>query len=331
MPEVSVIIPVYNAQETIQETINSVLNQSFTDFELIIINAGSTDRTLSIIREFTDTRVQIFNYEPANVAVNRNRGLNHAQGKYITFLDADDLWTSDKLADQVQTLIENPDAALVYSWTDCIDEQGKIIRHCSYPRWNGDVYPQLLLDDFIGSGSNVMMRREAFISVGGFDESLTNAQDTDMWIRLAQLYQFAVVTKSQIRYRIRSNSMSSNILGLEKSNLKVIERAFSHSKAQSYQHLKRDSLGNLYKYLSYKSLDVLPGQQKNWHIIRFLFNTIYYDVSMLIKPIIYKAIFKLIIMAILPGNLAQNILVKYPKLGNTSTFLGYEKLPVIPI
>lgn len=331
MPEVSVIIPAYNAQKTIQETINSVLNQSFTDLELIIINAGSTDETLSVIREFTDRRIQVFNYEPANASVNRNRGFNHAQGTFVTFLDADDLWTSDKLADQVKTLIENPDAAVVYSWTDCIDEQGKVIRHCSYPLWNGDVYPQLLLDDFIGSGSNVMMRREAFISVGGFDESLTNAQDTDMWVRLAQVYQFAVVTKSQIRYRIRSNSMSSNILGLEKSNLQVIERAFSHSKAQSYQHLKRDSLGNLYKYLSYKSLDASPGQQKNWHIIRFLSQTIYYDTSMLTKPIIYKAILKLIIIAILPHKLANNILNQYPKLANTSTFLGYEKLPIIPI
>lgn len=328
MPAISVIIPVFNDEETISETITSVLDQSFKNLEIIVINAGSTDSTLEKISQFSDQRLAVYSYPRANVAVNRNRGFSHAQGDYISFIDADDLWTEDKLATQIQALNEHPNCSVVYSWTDCIDEQSRIIRHCSYVKWQGDVYSQLLLDDFIGSGSNVMMTRTAFETVGGFDETLTNAQDTDMWVRLAQIYQFAVVPRSQIRYRIRSNSMSSNILGLEKSNLTVIERGFSHVKARSYQHLKRDSLGNLYKYLSYKSLEASPGKQQNFHVIRFLFNTIYFDSSLLVKPIIYKALLKLFIMAFLPCEFANYLLRKYPKLSNTSTFLGYEKLSV---
>ena len=167
--DISVIIPVYNGENTIKETIESVLKQTFTNFELIIINADSTDKTLSIISQIKDERVKVFSYPKANVAVNRNRGFKHATGEYITFLDADDLWTSDKLADQYKALQENPQAAVAYSWTNCIDEHGKYLRKAAHENWNGDVYSKLLIDDFIGSGSNVMIRRDALIAVDGFD------------------------------------------------------------------------------------------------------------------------------------------------------------------
>ena len=200
---ISVIIPVYNAEKTIKETIQSVLNQTFTNFELIIINADSTDKTLSIISQIKDERIKVFDYPKANVAVNRNRGFKHATGDYITFLDADDLWTTDKLAAQYTALQSNPQAGVAYSWTNCIDENNKFLRKAAHVNWNGDVYSKFLLDDFIGNGSNVMIRREFLIEVGGFDESLTNAQDTDMWLKLSAITDFVCVPKTQILYRIQ--------------------------------------------------------------------------------------------------------------------------------
>ena len=253
--QVSVIIPVYNGGKTIKETIQSVLNQTFTNFELIIINANSTDATLSIISQIEDERIKVYSYSKANVAVNRNRGIKHATGNYITFLDADDLWTDDKLAAQYTALQSNPQAGVAYSWTNCIDENGKFLRKTSQVNWNGDVYSKFLLDDFIGNGSNVMIRRELLIEVGGFDEKLTNAQDTDMWLKLSALSNFICIPKAQILYRILTDSMSSNVLGLEKSNLEIIQRAFAHKKAKYYQHLKSKAIGNLYKYLCYKVLN----------------------------------------------------------------------------
>jgi glycosyltransferase involved in cell wall biosynthesis len=325
MSIISVIIPVFNGEKTINETINSVLNQTFERFELIIINANSTDSTLEIINQIVDPRIRIFSYPQGNVAVNRNRGFSHSVGEFITFLDADDLWTANKLAAQYQALIENPLAAIAYSWTNCIDQTGKFLRICSYVPWTGDVYDKFLLDDFIGSGSNVMIRRDALIAVGLFDESLSNAQDTDMWLKIAANYDFVVVKEPQILYRISGVSMSSDVIRLERSNLEVITRAFNHPKARNLQHLKQHSIANLYKYLSYKALDASPGKQKTLQIFRILITTLRTDLSLLAKPIIYKAFLKLLIMISLPPRWTESLFTKFPKLANTSTFLGYEK------
>ena len=322
---ISVIIPAYNAEKTIQETVESVLNQTFTNFELIIINSDSTDKTLSIISQIKDERIKVFSYPKANVAVNRNRGFKHATGDYITFLDADDLWTTDKLAVQYTALQANPQAGVAYSWTNCIDENSKFLRKTSHVNWSGDVYSKFLLDDFIGNGSNVMIRKNLFLEVDGFDELLTNAQDTDMWLKLSAITDFICVPKAQILYRIQQISMSSNVLGLEKSNLEVIQRAFNREKAKSLQHLKPIAIGNLYKYLCYKVLAAPPGKQQSAVAARFLLTAIKTDITLLFKPIIFKATLKLIVMVILPPNLTNVILKKLPQLSNTSTFLGYEK------
>ncbi len=325
MPFISVVIPVFNGEKTIYETIDSVLQQTFSQFELIVINAESTDSTLEVISQIKDSRIEVFSYPKANVAVNRNRGFHHSSCDFITFLDADDLWTPDKLEAQYRALVENSKAMVAYSWTNCIDETDKFLRRCSYINWTGDVYHKLLLDDFIGNGSNVMIRRDAFTEVGGFDESLSNAQDTDMWLRLAASYHFVVVPEPQILYRISANSMSSDILALEKSNLQVIQRAFAHQKAEALQHLKQYSIANLYKYLSYKVLDVPPGQQKTLLAARVLALSIKSDLSLAVKPIIFKALFKLLAMTLLPHSWAKSLFTKFPRLSNTSTFLGYEK------
>ena len=107
MSIISIIIPVYNAEKTIESTINSVLNQTFIDFELIVINDGSTDSTLEIVHKITDPRLKVFSYANANQAASRNRGIAKATGEYIAFLDADDLWTPDKLESQINMLKNN--------------------------------------------------------------------------------------------------------------------------------------------------------------------------------------------------------------------------------
>jgi glycosyltransferase involved in cell wall biosynthesis len=321
---ISVIIPAYNAEKTIQETIKSVLNQTFTNFELIIINSDSTDATLTITYQIKDERIKVFSYPKANVAVNRNRGFNHATGDYITFLDADDLWTDDKLAAQYAALQKNPQAGVAYSWTNCIDENGKFLRKAAHTNWNGDVYSKLLINNFINSGSNVMIRRDFFIEAGGFDEILTNSQDIDICLKLSAITDFVCIPKAQVLYRIISNSMSSNVLGLEKSKLEVIERGFARAKAKPYQHLKPKAIGNLYKYLCYKAFQAPPGKQQTIVAARFLFTAIKTDINLLLKPIIFKATLKLITMVILPPNWANMLFKKLPRLSNTSTFLTLE-------
>ncbi|OUL19844.1 glycosyltransferase [Nostoc sp. 106C] len=324
MTTISVVIPVFNGEKTIKETISSVLNQTFSQFELILINASSTDATLEVISKIQDERIKIFSYPKANVAVNRNRGFSHSIGEFVSFLDADDLWTPDKLEAQYKALLENPNAAVAYSWTDCIDETGKFLRPCRTVAVTGNVYPHLLLDDFIGNGSNVMIRRQEFIEIGGFDELLTNAQDSDLWLRLAAHYQFVVVPKSQILYRISANSMSADVYKMEKACLQVIKRTFKQTPS-SLQYLKPYCLANTYKTLLYRTLEGKPERKKGWIAAKFLIQAIITDPSILFKKVIFKALLKLATITILPDKCAHLLLAKIPCLNNTSTLLGYMK------
>jgi glycosyltransferase involved in cell wall biosynthesis len=325
MSIISVIIPVFNAEKTIKETIDSVLKQTLSDFEIIIINSGSTDSTSLIISQIKDMRIKVFSYPKANVAVNRNRGFKHAVGEFVSFIDADDLWTPNKLETQYKALIENKNAAVVYSWTNCIDENSKFLRGCSTIALTGDVYPHLLLEDFIGNGSNVMIRQQAFIAVGGFDELLTNAQDSDLWLRLAAHYHFVAVSEVQILYRVSANSMSSDVWNLENACLQVLERAFTLA-PESLKYLKPYCLANLYKYLLYRVLEGQPESKKTRIAAVFLLKAIATDKSLLFKRVILKALLKLAAIAFLSNKQNYALFHRFPLIFNTSTLLGYIKL-----
>lgn len=253
MPTISVIIPAYNAEKTILETIYSVQKQTFLDFELIIVNDGSKDKTLEILHSVKDERLKIFSYENKGQAVARNRGISHATGEFLSFLDADDLWSSDKLELQLAALQQHPEAGVAYSWTYFMDEQGKSFHPGETIFYEGNVYVQMLLRNFLDSGSNPLIRRQAIESVGEFDPSVTGVEDWDYWLRLAACWPFVVVPKHQIFYRQSSSSFSSKIKIMEERQLKVIEQAFQ-SAPKELQSLKPQSLANVYKYLVEKCL-----------------------------------------------------------------------------
>ncbi|MHC5825871.1 MAG: glycosyltransferase, partial [Nostoc sp.] len=202
LPIISVIIPAYNSEKTIKETIQSVLNQTFTDFELIIINDGSQDSTLEVVTQIQDPRIKVFSYSNAGGNVSRNRGLERAGGEFVSFLDADDLWTPDKLQSQLKALQENVTAKVAYSWTDYIDTKGQFLFSGKRINVNGNIYEDLLLNNFLENGSNPLISKKALITLGGFDEFLSAAQDWDMWLRLASKFDFVCVPCVQILYRI---------------------------------------------------------------------------------------------------------------------------------
>ena len=206
---ISVIIPVYNGEQTIRKTINSVLNQTFSDFELIVINDGSQDSTLEIVSSIPDSRIKIFSYPNSGQAISRNRGIERASGEFIAFLDADDLWKPNKLEAQLKALEANPQAAVAYSWTDFIDKDGQFLGTGTRINYSGNVYEKLLVRNFLEHGSNPLIRRQALIEVGGFDGSLTPAEDWDLYLRLASRYQFILVPSAQVLYRVSANSSSA--------------------------------------------------------------------------------------------------------------------------
>ena len=139
-PLVSVLVPAHNAATTILETLNSVLCQSFGNFELFVIDDGSTDATREIVAGITDSRVRCFSFDRAGPSAARNRGIERASGEFIAFLDADNLWLAGKLAAQSEALRHNSDAALVYSWSDSIDESGAFLKRGNYVRPVDRVY-----------------------------------------------------------------------------------------------------------------------------------------------------------------------------------------------
>ncbi len=325
MPLISVVIPVYNGEKTIQETIKSVLNQTFQSLELIIVNDGSNDETLKVISIIKDPRIKVFSYPNAGLSATRNRGLAHATGEYISFIDADDLWTPDKLEAQLKVLQENPQAAVAYSWTDWIDEFGQFLRRGTSMSVNGDVYAKILLIDFIASGSNTLIRRQALTEVGGFDESLTHSEDWDLWMRLAKRYHFAAVSSPQILYRKSSNSWSCNIAQMEEAGLQIIERAFTQA-PESLVPLKPFSIANLYKSLTLRALEGSPGRKRGLTAARYLWYAFRTDSSLIRARVIWKVLFKIVVMILLPPEKAQSLLTQVKQLSNINALHGYMQV-----
>ncbi|NET06155.1 MAG: glycosyltransferase [Merismopedia sp. SIO2A8] len=260
MPTISVIIPAYNASKTILETIQSIQAQTFSDFELIVINDGSTDGTLDLLSQITDPRLKVFSYDNGGLPVARNRGIIQSSGEFISFIDADDLWKPDKLELQLEALKQHPEAGVAYSWTAFINEKSEFLYAWEPLFFDGDVYSQLLVRNFISSGSNILVRRELIESVGEFDPSLKSVEDWDYYLRLAARCPFVLVPKYQILYRRSSQSMTSKVEVMEKANLIVIERAFQMAPAE-LQFLKKRSLANAYRYLAKQCLNNLFNQE----------------------------------------------------------------------
>ena len=254
MPKISVIIPTYNAEATILETLVSLRHQTFTDFEIIVINDGSSDRTLDVLERFSDERLRVFSFENAGATVARNRGIARAGGEFIAFLDADDLWSVDKLERQLAALQQNPEAGVAYSWTSFIDEQGQFLYQQPPVYFAGNVYPQLLLKNFLACGSVPLVRRQAIAEVGEFVPGLESAQDWEYWLRLARQCSFVVVPKHQVFYRQRVGSISSKIAIREACKVAMIEKAFQTAPVE-LQRLKNQSLANVYQLLASLYLD----------------------------------------------------------------------------
>lgn len=212
MSKVSVIIPAYNAMKYLPETLESVLTQTFTDFEAIIVDDGSSDNILEWFKTISDSRVRLISQYNQDVSAARNTGILNSSGEYIAILDADDIWEPTKLAKQVEFLDSNQSVGLVDTWTTYIDENGHFLNKISNQNLEGDVRKILKekCNTFVASGSSPMIRRVCFDRVGLFDIEMKCSEDTDMWIRIGMHYHFGAIKECLVRYRQHSNSKSRN-------------------------------------------------------------------------------------------------------------------------
>lgn len=312
MSTISVVIPAYNAESTILETVQSVQEQTFLDFELVVINDGSTDKTMELLNTIEDPRLRIFSYENGGLPIARNRGVAHAVGEYVTFIDADDLWTSDKLELQLSALQRHPEAGVAYSWTAFIDEQGEFLYAVEPLFFEGNVYAKLLVENFISSGSNILVRRKFVESVGGFDPLLKSAEDCDYNFRLAAQCSFVLVPKYQVLYRKSSKAMSSKVDVMEKANLIVIERAFQNAPPE-LQFLKPESLSNIHRFFTKLYLEHVPSDYGVRQASQKLKKAIQFHPRTLLNGETQRLALKLIFIRLLPYRVAVHFIKLFGK------------------
>lgn len=324
MPKVSVIIPAYNVEKTVLRTVESVFEQTLTDFELIVINDGSTDSTLTKLNEIEDPRMSVFSFENGGLSTARNRGTEKATGEYITFIDADDLWTPDKLALQAEQLDRQPEVGVAYSWTLTMSDDGTEFHPGKSPTFEGDVYGDLLISNFIASGSNIMARREAIAAIGGFDASLNSCEDWDCWLKLAAKWPFAVVPKPQILYRQTSGSMSSQVRVIEEAHLIVHSRAFRQA-PQRLQHLEAAGRCRNYQYIA----ELAVRHAKSWNDIAFSLQRLKMAIQayppILLHKKIYVSLIKVFFLATLSPALGQKILRSFSTLKASKSNANHRK------
>ncbi|MDJ0730287.1 MAG: glycosyltransferase [Crocosphaera sp.] len=253
MTNISVIIPVYNGMKYLPETVQSVLEQTYQDFEIIIINDGSSDNIEEWFASLKKKHIKLISQENQGKSAARNAGILTAQGKYIAFLDADDLWKPTKLEKQLQCFNNSFDVGLVYTWTMIINENGLPIGKIITSQAKGDVWEKMLESNLLVCGSTPLIHRDCFDKVGLFSLDLPLAQDWDMWIRIANNYPFAVVQEPLVCYREHPENTSKKWQKMYQYNTLVLERGLS-LRDQNDANFRNKAYRSLYLYLGWLAL-----------------------------------------------------------------------------
>ncbi|MRX54258.1 glycosyltransferase [Bacillus idriensis] len=222
-PCVSVIIPTYNRSNLLKKSIETVLGQTFTDFELIIVDDCSKDDTQKVILSFNDPRIIYIKLEENQGApFARNIGINKAKGKYVAFLDSDDQWLPEKLQKQVLTFKKNEKTGVVYTGIKKISENNV---EYQTPIHRGNILSKLFINNCVDSTSTVMVKKNVLLKVNGFDLDLPSCQDWDLWIRLSLITEFDFVSEPLVNYyRHDGDRISTNFNSVLKGHLAMYNK-----------------------------------------------------------------------------------------------------------
>ncbi len=243
MKKVSVIIPVYNAEKYVAATIQSVLSQTYENFEMLIIDDGSPDSSIEVCQQFTDPRIRIIRQANRGLPGARNTGIRHAKGDYLAFLDADDIWLPTKLEKHVNHLNNSPTAGISFCYSSFINQQGKPTGLYQKPHKLYDITPSYVLcRNPVGNGSAAVIRREVFEDIkfqdnmhGSvedcyFDERLrhskADATDIECWLRISiqTHWRHEGLPEALTLYRVNSGGLSANALKQLEALENVIEK-----------------------------------------------------------------------------------------------------------
>lgn len=208
LPIMSVVMSVFQGERFLSQAIDSILEQTFRDFEFIIIDDGSTDDSGSILESYrrSDSRVRVYSQKNSGLICSLNRGCELAQGQYIARMDADDIAVRNRLGSQLYYMQEHPAVGVLGSAVEFIDQTGRALRISRNPLENADIQRALMDSDVLFHPA-VMMRKDAFVSVGGY-RNVVHAEDYDLWLRIAESYELANLPEVLLKYRIHSAQVS---------------------------------------------------------------------------------------------------------------------------
>jgi len=267
MPFFSIIIPLYNKEKFIEKTIQSALNQTFLDFELIIVNDGSTDGSLELVKVFKDRRIKIYTIPNGGVSKARNFGIQKANANLIALLDADDLWKSSHLEELYNLRNAHPNCGLyAMGYTKKFDNANPINAHFfKHENYNGIVpdFFSASTVDCLAWTSAVMIPKEIFKNIGYFNEGLKSGQDTEMWIRIALDYKVAFC----------SNKTACKVLCFDENHLSISEYKIDRLKIFEKFYDSESKHSALKKYLDLNRFSIavdrkINGDFKNYKLLK---------------------------------------------------------------
>jgi teichuronic acid biosynthesis glycosyltransferase TuaG len=250
-PSVTIIMPAYNAAATIADSIESVLKQTYTNWELIIVNDCSTDNTSEIVKSYANTHIKMLRLnENKGISTARNVGARIASGEYIAFLDSDDVWLPKKLEIQIKYHLSNPFYMISHTAFEEFNNnkrRGRIWRQMFLraKRKRGNLLPLLYYNNIVAT-LTVMMRKTLFIDLGGFDLGIHGCEDLDLWIRIAQCgYKFGYINEILARYRNSLDGISKNVSNYRRTVRKYIrERIIDNG--MIHQSIKKRAIAGYY-------------------------------------------------------------------------------------
>lgn len=240
-PKISVVIPSYNRANYILETVTSVLRQSSRDFEIIIVDDGSTDNTREILADLVNENlVRYIFQENSGESAARNCGISKSKGEYIAFLDSDDLFLPKKLEKQATFMDENPGIGLVHCWYSKFSDENQDLGRRNTSRYSGWVYPEMLLTwQVLLSPSCIMVRSNVLEDVGPFDVDQYWGADLDMWRRIAKKYQFGLIPEVLTMVRVHAGNLSARKIDSLRWFERYLLKAFEDDPELSYSFRKR--------------------------------------------------------------------------------------------
>lgn len=224
-PVVSVVIPAFNAAAFIGQAIDSVLAQTWPHREILVVNDGSTDDTPDRLRTYGDA-IRVIDKPNGGLSSARNRGIEEASGRYVTFLDADDRWLPEKLAQQIAVMESEMGIGFCSTVAQVVDPEGRRLNIWPCPDIQGSLLETLFRQNgaIPGSGSGVMVRRALFETVGLFDEALRSLEDIDMWMRLAAIADYRCIDEPLTIIVKHPDSMSRNLAVMRESAERVMRK-----------------------------------------------------------------------------------------------------------